>query len=151
MSELLHHLLTLRGRLEWALFVRAVLVSLTVRPILTVGPVRAARFIEPRRGNSAIPLDRHEQLVDLALDCVRPLVRSDCLVRGVTRYRLLRARGVDVNLVFGASAHAGEFVAHCWLEHMDRPYLEVENPRLRFTEIYRWPSSLKSPVRIAAH
>jgi hypothetical protein len=79
-------------------------------------------------------------VVDRVLEAGRPLLRSGCMVRGLTRYYVLRQAGVDVNLCFGIGVHDGSVAGHCWLESQDEPILERRDPRLFFTEMYRLPS-----------
>jgi hypothetical protein len=52
---------------------------------------------------------------------------------------VLRRAGLPVDLVFGLGAPAGVADGHCWLELHGRPYLEREDPRSVFPEMYRLP------------
>lgn len=77
--------------------------------------------------------------VDALLRRGRPLVRSGCLVRGLTHYRLLREAGFDVSLVFGMGRVDGEedFTGHCWIEMDGRALVEKRDPKLYYTETWR--------------
>ncbi len=68
----------------------------------------------------------------------RPLVRSGCLIRGLTLYYFLRRSGVDVALCFGIGPGGGQdgFDGHCWLVLDGEPYLEARDPRPLYTTMY---------------
>jgi hypothetical protein len=55
----------------------------------------------------------------------------------LTRYYFLRRVGMDVSLCFGMGRHDKGFMGHCWLVKDGEPFLEVEDPRPRYLEIYR--------------
>lgn len=74
-----------------------------------------------------LPLVRR---VDRILSVARPLVRSGCLVRGLTLYRFLRRAGAPVVLRFGVDL---EGHGHCWIEHGREPLAERRDPRAAFT------------------
>jgi len=70
-----------------------------------------------------------------------PVVRSGCLVRGLTLYRFLRGAGADISLHFGVGAMRGRFAAHCWIVYGGEPLAEPRDPRPLFTETWRVASS----------
>jgi hypothetical protein len=59
------------------------------------------------------------------------------LTRGLTRYFFLRRAGLDVVLCFGMGRHDTEVLAHCWLVKNGEPFLEAEDPRPLYVEMYR--------------
>jgi len=82
--------------------------------------------------------ERHTlALVALALDFARPVLRPTCLTRGITRYYALRRAGMDVTLAFGLRRAVDQVDGHCWLVKDGDPFLEAQDPRALFTEIYR--------------
>lgn len=95
----------------------------------------------PRRGPpSGGEVERLERLVALAPRVARPLVRPGCMTRGVTLFWFLRRAGLDVELRFGVDP-SGEASTdgHCWLSLDGEPFLEKQDPRGRFAELYRLP------------
>ena len=89
---------------------------------------------------SHAPEDRVKKItayVEIAIRRGRPIVRSGCLTRGLTRYYFLRRGGMDVTLCFGMGRLDNEFMGHCWLIKDGVPFLEVEDPRPRYVEVYR--------------
>lgn len=75
--------------------------------------------------------------IDALIATGSPVVRSGCLVRGLTLYRFLRAAGADVSLHFGVGAMRGRFAAHCWIVYQGEPLAEPRDPRPVFTETWR--------------
>jgi hypothetical protein len=112
-------------------------------PLLTRMRIdRLARMLEPARLPAPPSISGARDLaaqVDQVLRAGRPLIRSGCLVQGITRYYFLRRAGVQVVLCFGIGTQAGSFVGHCWLDLNGEPFLEQTDPRLYFTEMYRFP------------
>src|SRR5437764_13884201 len=70
--------------------------------------------------------------VDRLLAAGRPLVRSGCLVRGLTLYRALRRAGAEVSLRFGVGVIGGQpggrMAAHCWIVYQGEPLAEPRAP-----------------------
>jgi hypothetical protein len=118
-----------------------------VAPALARLPLpRLESVLEPRRlrpglgaRDAEFATARIARVVDSVIRRGRPLVRSGCLTRGITRYWLLRRAGVDVSLCFGAGVVEGRFEAHCWIDRDGRPILEPTDPRDAFAEIARIP------------
>jgi len=77
--------------------------------------------------------------VDRLLAAGRPLVRSGCLVRGLTLYRVLRRAGAEVSLRFGVGPMGGKMAAHCWLVYQGEPLAEPRDPRPLFAETWSIP------------
>lgn len=109
---------------------------------------RLESVLEPRRFPKALEgcevqreTDRVAKVVASLIRRGRPLIRSGCLTRGITRYWLLRRSGIDVSLCFGTGTINEEFKAHCWIDHHGLPILESTDPRVRFTEIARIPGA----------
>jgi hypothetical protein len=115
-----------------------------IAPVLMRMPLeRLGRLLDPATPPPAPGPEVARELawvVDRVLEAGRPLLRSGCMVRGLTRYYVLRRAGVDVNLCFGIGLHDDSASGHCWLEAQDEPILERCDPRLLYTEMYRLPS-----------
>jgi hypothetical protein len=77
--------------------------------------------------------------VDHLLAAARPLVRSGCLVRGLTLYRVLRRAGAEVSLRFGIGPMEGRMAAHCWIVYQGEPLAEPRDPRPLFAETWSIP------------
>jgi len=75
--------------------------------------------------------------IDSLLVAGRPVVRTGCMIRGLTLYRFLRRAGADVSLRFGVGKIRGEFAAHCWIVYRGEPLEEPRDPRPLFTETWR--------------
>ena len=84
--------------------------------------------------------------LDALLIAGRPIVRTGCMVRGLTLYRFLRRAGADVSLRFGAGAIRGEFAAHCWIVYAGEPLEETVDPRPIFAETWRIEPSPPGPL-----
>jgi hypothetical protein len=68
-------------------------------------------------------------------------------VRSITAYRLLRADGRDVQLVFGARLCDGNLEAHCWLSDGIKPIHERSTRGEPFAEMFRiTPAGVTMPV-----
>jgi hypothetical protein len=130
--------------LRLRVYLFAVAVPLLIRlplprlgSLLTPCPARARA--DSRRGRQV------QADVEAVLGSGLPLVRSGCLVRGITRYFFLRRVGLPVELCFGAGFVDGEFAAHCWLVRDGEPFLEGTDPRPAFAEMYRIPAARREP------
>jgi hypothetical protein len=66
-------------------------------------------------------------------------VRSGCLVRGLTLYRVLRRAGAEVSLRFGVGPMGDGMAAHCWIVYQGQPLAEPRDPRPLFTETWSIP------------
>jgi hypothetical protein len=77
--------------------------------------------------------------VDAVLAAFRPVVRTGCLVRGLTLYHFLRKAGVDVGLAFGVGRVGNSFTGHCWLVKDGVPFLEPEAVGRVYTETFHLP------------
>ena len=115
-------------------------VAVGVRLLIRLPLDRLSALLEPsaRRPMADAARESHIlALVDLVLEVARPLLTADCLVRGITRYYVLRRAGVPVALAFGLGRPAGDVAGHCWLVKAGEPYLETRDPRSVFAELYR--------------
>ncbi len=65
--------------------------------------------------------------------------RTTCLQRALTRYAMLRRRGVDTTFVVGVREGSVPLVGHAWLERGGQPFLERELPDC--TPTFRHPRS----------
>ncbi|MGD0966224.1 MAG: lasso peptide biosynthesis B2 protein [Candidatus Acidiferrales bacterium] len=123
-----------------ALFLRVFAFAAAVPYLLRLKLSRVARTLEPETDFSAVPEDRVAKIVGYVEIAIRrgwPLVRPGCLTRGLTRYYFLRRAGMDVSLCFGMGRLDKEFMGHCWLVTNGVPFLEGEDPRSRYVEMYR--------------
>ena len=121
------------------LFLQVLFFAAAVPFLLRLKLSRLKALLEPRIPWSASG-DRVEQIaeyVELAIREGRPLVRPGCLTRGVTRYYFFRRDGIDVSLCFGMGQVKEEFVGHCWLVKDGMPFMETQDPRPLYAEMYR--------------
>ena len=123
------------------LFARVFLFAAVVPFLLRLKIARVASLIEPGREPRAVDPDLVKRIIAYVETVIRrgsPLVRPGCLTRGLTRYYFLRHAGLDVSLHFGMGrvAKEKELVGHCWLVREGEPYLEKEDPRPLYTEMY---------------
>jgi hypothetical protein len=127
----------------------AVLLGLRLGGVVLAMPVllrlplpRLARFLEPPGGpaaSSPARIDTIVRTVDVLLWGRRWRRRGGCLTRGLTLYYGLRRAGLEVALCFGLGHVQGMYVGHCWLVKEGAPFMEARDPRLLFTEMYRFP------------
>lgn len=123
------------------LFLRVFLFAAAVPYLMRLKLARLAAVLEP--GSEPVPVDsdRIQEIaayVQAAMMRGRPLVRPGCLTLGLTRYYFFRRAGLDVSLHFGMG-RIGEdrgFVGHCWLVREGLPYLETQDPRPLYVEMY---------------
>jgi len=121
------------------LFLRIFAFAAAVPYLLKLKLSRVGGVLEPGR-NIAVQEDTARRItayIEIAIRSGQPLVRRGCLTRGLTRYYFLRRAGVDVALCFGMGGRDEEFMGHCWLVKDGEPFLEAEDPRLRYVEMYR--------------
>lgn len=103
---------------------------------------RVADVLELGRYDRAAPVQQNQlekiaAYVELAIRRGRPFVRPGCLTRGLTRYYFFRRAGMDVALCFGMGRIEQGFMGHCWLVKDGEPFLEHEDPRPLYAEVYR--------------
>jgi hypothetical protein len=123
-----------------ALFLRVFTFAAAVPYLLRLKLPRVARLIESKRNPPVLDegsVGRIVSYVEMAIRRGRPLVRPGCLTRGLTRYYFLRRAGMDVTLCFGMGRPEKEIMGHCWLTSNGEPFLELEDPRPRYVEMYR--------------
>jgi transglutaminase superfamily protein len=123
------------------LFALRVVTFAAVIPLLMRLPIdQAARWIEPSGRRAPEPSSQDVfalvASVDRWLAQSRPLVRSGCIIRGVTLYRFLRRAGAHVSLRFGIGLVDGAIAAHCWIVYRGEPLAERRDPRGLFTEMW---------------
>jgi hypothetical protein len=122
------------------LFLRIFAFAAVVPCLLRLKLTRVGGVLESGRKPLPVPEDSVRKItayVETAIRRGKPLVRGGCLTRGLTRYYFLRRAGMDVSLRFGMGRHDKEFMGHCWLVKDGEPFLEVEDPRPRYLEMYR--------------
>ena len=125
---------------DWLFALRVVVFAAGV-PILMRLPIdRVARWITPSGGAknepSAHEVSRLVATIDAWLTRSWPLVRTGCVVRGVTLFRFLRRAGADVSLRFGIGLFEGSIAGHCWVEYHGEPLAELRDPRPVFSETW---------------
>jgi Transglutaminase-like superfamily len=121
------------------LFLRIFVFAATVPYLLRLKLSRVASVLEPGGNSVAVEEDTVRRIAAYTETVIRrgnPLVRRGCLTRGLTRYYFLRRAGMDVALCFGMGRPNGEFMGHCWLVKDGEPFLEVEDPRPLYAEMY---------------
>jgi hypothetical protein len=132
---------TFRLATNAALLLRVFAFAAAVPYLLRLKLPRVARVLEPRRDPSAVDKDRIGRIasyVEIAIRHGGPFVRPGCLTRGLTRYYFFRRAGIDVDLCFGMGRLDQEFMGHCWLVKDGEPFLEMEDPRSLYAEMYRF-------------
>jgi len=142
----------LRGFGQWWLFAHVFLFAAALPLLFRLKILWVTRLLEVRIGCRGAAAAAQEQ--DFIIRCVewamlagRPLIRPNCLTRGVTRYFFLRRAGVNLSLCFGAAWRQGEFIqapGHCWLMKDGKPYLEMSDPLLGFVPIFSLPQAGRS-------
>jgi hypothetical protein len=139
----------------WRIVLFAAAVPLLLR---LVRIDRLGDWIEPRReppaGDPRTSGEAYRataRRIDRLRQGGRPLVRSGCLVRGITLYRFLRRAGAPVTLHFGMGLIGMEmnagidadtadgFAGHCWVELAGEPFAEPRDPRPLYVEMLRFP------------
>lgn len=130
------------------LFFQVLFFAVAVPFLLRLKLSRLKALLEPRIPSPA-ERDRVEQIteyVEMAIREGRPLVRPGCLTRGVTRYYFFRRDGMDVSLCFGMGQGKEEFVGHCWLVKDGAPFMEKQDPRPLYVEMYHISATARRGV-----
>jgi hypothetical protein len=130
----------LRSVSNAVLFLRVFAFAAAVPYLLRLKLPLVARALESKRNPSVLhegSVGKIVAFVEIAIRRGWPLVRPGCLTRGLTRYYFLRRAGMDVALCFGMGRVDDDFVGHCWLVSGEKPFLEIEDPRPRYIEMYR--------------
>ena len=121
------------------LLLRVFFTAAAVPYLLRLKLTTVAAFVEPGSEPTPVDPDRIRKIaayVETAIRKGRPIVRSGCLTRGLTRYYFLRRAGLDVALHFGMGRVDEVMVGHCWLVKDGKPFLEKEDAG-RYVEMYR--------------
>jgi hypothetical protein len=122
------------------LTVRVVAFAACVPLIMRLPIDRVGWWVRPSGSRRPEPtreaVDALVASIDRSILRWRPLVRSGCVVRGMTLYRFLRLAGADVSLRFGIGVMDGDFAAHCWIVYRNEPLAEIRDPRPLFTETW---------------
>jgi hypothetical protein len=132
----------LRRTPPFLLLLRLTAVAMAAPQLARMSLPRLQRVLEPRSpsgaGDSAgTVIDEYGRWVDAIVRRGRPLVRSGCLIRGITLYYGLRRAGVDVALCFGMGSDDGRRVGHCWIALDGAPMLEAFEPATKFAMVAR--------------
>jgi Transglutaminase-like superfamily len=120
----------------------AVALALSTPLLARLRPARLRRLLALLAGPPFASADPRKAAaatasVERSLAVVARVWPQTCLTRGVTRYVLLSRAGLPIEPVFGLGPIDGLYAGHCWLELGDEPYLEKEDPRAAFPEIFR--------------
>lgn len=123
------------------LFLRVFLFAAAVPLLLRLKLARVATILEPGCEPQWVDPDQARKIaayVETAIAWGRPIVRPGCLTRGLTRYYFLRRAGMDVSLHFGMGriGQQKEFDGHCWLVRDGEPYMENQDPRTLYIDMY---------------
>jgi Transglutaminase-like superfamily len=123
------------------LFVRVFLFAAAVPCLMRLKLTRLTAFLEPGTSPGTVDAEHLQRLtayLGRAIARGSPVVRPGCLTLGLTRYYFFRRAGLDVSLHFGMGSigEQREFVGHCWLVKDGSPYLEPQDPRTLYTEVY---------------
>ena len=123
------------------LFMRIFVFAAAVPYIMRLRLARVTAILERGSLPGSFDPDRIQKIaayIDTSIRRGRPLVRTGCLTLGLTRYYFFRRAGMDVSLHFGMGrmGKGREFVGHCWLETEGQPYLEKEDPRPLYIDMY---------------
>ena len=124
------------------LFVRISIFAALVPLLTRLAPPRLDDLLASRRAGGKLDPDlawRIVRYVDLVLALGRPIVRPSCITRGLTLYYFLGRGGTELALCFGVASLEGNVAGHCWLVRDGEPFLEPQDPRGQFTEMYRFP------------
>ncbi len=126
------------------LVARIILFAASVPALLRLGIPRLQSLLEPEKPPAVTDPARVKKItayVNLVLGANLPFIRSGCLIRGITLYYFLRRSGLRLSLSFGIGKIEGMHVGHCWLVKEGEPFLEAQDPRPVFTEIFSIPLS----------
>jgi hypothetical protein len=121
------------------LFLRIFVVAAAVPYLLRLKLPKVGGVLEPGREPVVVPEERVRKITGYVERAIRhggPLVRQGCLTRGLTRYYFLRRAGMDVALCFGMGRLDTGFMGHCWLVKDGEPFLETDDPRNLYAEMY---------------
>ena len=66
-------------------------------------------------------------------------LRKPCQLRSLTLFALLRRRGLDVRVHYGARKKERVLEGHCWLTLSGQQILEQHDPRTTYVETYTYP------------
>lgn len=137
----------LRKPARLLLSIRVFAVAVSVPALMRLPLHRVCAIVVPAGPPRGRDVQELSQLASLILWLLRkggPLVRRGCLTRGVTLYYFLSRAGADVELVFGVGIREDGADGHCWLVHQGEPFLEEQDPRPLFSELYRIPGSART-------
>ena len=114
---------------DWCLLLQASSFFLAVELGVKLLPFKTLMVLLQRRGSvegdelgqSTVSSDRVAYLVEVASRY--HVLTPTCLKKALVCYRLLRKKGVEVELVVGATKVESGLAAHAWLEHHGRVIL----------------------------
>ena len=126
------------GRAERSLFLRAlVMLPMTAVGLRVLGLRRVQAILSTHPRAAASPrgddLLHARQVARLVAAAARHgPYRASCLPMSLTLQRLLRERGIDVDLRLGVRKAAGGLEAHAWVERHGEPIAEAATVHERF-------------------
>lgn len=108
---------------EWLLLIQASSLLLAVEPGLKLLPFKTLLALLQQTGaagqagrlEGAVSPDRVAYLVEVASRY--HVLKPTCLKKALVLYRLLRRRGVEVELVIGVRRAEERLEAHAWVQH----------------------------------
>ncbi len=130
------------GSRDALLAARIVLFILAVPLLLRLPLKRLLPLLDNKRSKTPDlkTIEKTIYLTDTMTAKLRPLLHSYCLSKSLTLFYFLRRAGVDLELCFGMGEVKGKLTGHCWLLKEGVPFLEQEDPRSLFKEMFRYSS-----------
>lgn len=131
-----------RSAKDFVLFFRVMSFVAATPLLLQLKLSRLEMVLQDRRATKRIESATVRKIIlytDILLKLGRPLLRSTCMNRGLALCYFLRRAGLEVSLCFGIGNVRGELAGHCWLLRNGKPFLEKNDPRAVFTQIYAIP------------
>jgi hypothetical protein len=127
---------------DGALLLQLILFASIVPVLMRLRPQSLNRCLYRRLGSTQASSAEVAEIVrhfQLARALAAPIVRNNCLTRGMTLCYFLRRAGVDVSLSFGMGRIGDRFAGHCWLTESGAPFLERQDPRPLYAEFFSIP------------
>jgi hypothetical protein len=124
------------------LLLQLILFASIVPLLMRLRPQSLNRILYRRPGSSEVSSTAIAEIVrhyQLARAVAAPIVRNNCLTRGMTLCYFLRRAGLDVSLTFGMGRMGDRFAGHCWLTESGAPFLEQPDPRPLYAEFFSIP------------
>jgi hypothetical protein len=131
---------------ERRLLARALVILPVVRVLLGLTSYRRSKQalghlvpVAPTPPDPLLAATMVDRMVTVAAR--RSPVPSNCLTQSLTRWLLLRQRGVDAEVCLGVRRGTGELEGHAWVEYRGRALNGSDDVRRRFAAMPRPDSS----------